>query len=254
MKKLHQLSKILKDSIIKFDNGTFYENMYESGDSLEIKFSELVSFYGDFDPDEYSEIFEIPMEKVWNLIEESWASEDISFSRYKHFWETEKIPLSHWADNFDRKNLNDFNESFSRKLKKDKLNENKLRLIIREEINNIVNESPRRTADRIRTFAVPILPIGKVNTGTGKSKYFNVFETWGDGSTYEVWNTSAGIRIVVTSGKKPLYDIGDIKHFEHDQSGKSLFQGSMVDFGVGIEGLKKIGNKYGKSIPAYVYK
>jgi hypothetical protein len=99
-----------------------------------------------------------------------------------------------------------------------------------------------------------ILSIGTLSLKTGKSKYFNVYEEWGEDSTYEIWEMENGkYRIVVTSGKKPIYDIGDRSAFKGDQSGRDLGVGELVDWASGTE-LKKLAKHYGGSIPAFVYK
>ena len=104
-----------------------------------------------------------------------------------------------------------------------------------------------------------ILPLGKINLKTGKSKYFNVYDVWGEGSTYEVYQTPEGFqvpsvfKIVATSGKTPLAAIGEKRQFVHDQTGKYLFQGTMIDFATGTD-LKKLAEKYGNSISGYTYK
>ena len=102
--------------------------------------------------------------------------------------------------------------------------------------------------------AFSILPIGKINLETGKSKYFNVYETWGEDTTYEIWETSEGARkIVATSGKTPIGKLNYFQDFKHDQNFRFLFSGKMIDFAVGTD-LKKLVEKYGKSIAGYTYK
>lgn len=99
-----------------------------------------------------------------------------------------------------------------------------------------------------------ILSIGAITISSGNSKYFNVYSEWGETSTYEIWETAPRkYRIVVTSGKRPIYDIGDQTGFKGDQSGRDLGTGKLVDWAVGTE-LKDVGRTYGSSIPAYVYK
>jgi hypothetical protein len=98
-----------------------------------------------------------------------------------------------------------------------------------------------------------ILPLGKINLKTGKSKYFNVYETWGEDTTYEVYQVYGEFRIVATSGKSPLCQIDEYREFQHDQSGRFLFGGIMVDFATGT-GLKSLAEKYGNSISGYTYK
>jgi len=108
----------------------------------------------------------------------------------------------------------------------------------------------------------PILPIGKINLNTGSSKYFNVYETWGEDSTYEIYKdlnsgwsdgSKKNYKIVVTSGKSPINDVGDKAGFIHDQNHRGLFDGEMIDHATGSE-LKRLAATYGNSISGYVYK
>lgn len=100
----------------------------------------------------------------------------------------------------------------------------------------------------------PILSIGSIKLTTGVSKYFNVYEEWGENSTYELWRTVDGkLKIVVTSGKAPLANI-DMSHgFIGDQSRRFLFNAKLIDWATGSD-LKRMAKVYGSSIPAYVYK
>jgi hypothetical protein len=98
-----------------------------------------------------------------------------------------------------------------------------------------------------------ILPLGKINLKTGNSKYFNIYDTWGEDTTYEVYRVYEGFRIVATYGKSPLCQIGERRGFKHDQNGRFLFEGVMVDFSTGSD-LKKLVEKYGNSISGYTYK
>lgn len=114
--------------------------------------------------------------------------------------------------------------------------------------------------------AYPILPIGRINLTTGKSKYFNIYETWGEESTYEIYEkisdySSYNLQeegkkkyyIVTTSGKRPIQEVGDVKIFVHDQTRQFLFKGKMIDFAVGSE-LKEKASKYKNSIAGATYK
>lgn len=103
-----------------------------------------------------------------------------------------------------------------------------------------------------------VLSIGKLSLKKGGSKYFNVYETWGNDSTYEIYkefspNKEPKYRIVVTSGTKPLAKSDQIRTFFSQSSRRYLFTGVMVDYAVG-ENLKDMAKKYGSSIMAYVYK
>lgn len=114
-------------------------------------------------------------------------------------------------------------------------------------------ESDKTTSGAPRRPAA-ILSIGTLSMKTGNSKYFNVHETWGDTSTYEVWQLDhKKYRIVITSGKKPTSDIGDRSLFKGDQSGRDLGGGVLVDWGHAKD-LKDMAKVYGGTLPAFVYK
>lgn len=104
----------------------------------------------------------------------------------------------------------------------------------------------------------PILPIGPTNLITGKCKYFNIYDTWGrdDSSTVELWKDSntGKFKFVITSGSRSLAPIGTRDTFEHDQNGRYLFDGELIDwFQLGDAELAV--RKYNlKSAPGYVYK
>jgi len=112
----------------------------------------------------------------------------------------------------------------------------------------------------------PILPLGSINLKTGDSKYFNVFDTWGEDTTYEVYEVRGDYdyksgkegkpkyKLVATSGKRPIHDVGDSNSFEHDQTFAPMFSGKVVDYAVGASELKKIASVYGNSLYGYTYK
>lgn len=100
----------------------------------------------------------------------------------------------------------------------------------------------------------PIASLGSVNLTTGSSKYFNIYKTWGEDSTYEVYKTNDGnYRIVATSGETPIHDPGNKVSFKADQTGRPLFEGTMIDWARGSK-LKELASKYGNSIIGYTYK
>lgn len=110
----------------------------------------------------------------------------------------------------------------------------------------------------------PILPIGSTNLASGKCKYFNIYETWGDGNdtTIEVWAVDLGrfsevtskYRFVITAGDGPIYKIGTRAPFIHDQTGNHIFSGELVDW-ANIGDADLIMKKYNlKSALGYVYK
>ena len=101
---------------------------------------------------------------------------------------------------------------------------------------------------------VSILTMATVNLQNGNSKYFNVMSEWKGDSVAEIWQTDAGkYKVMFTSGKKPLHQIGDTASFMADQSGRYLFEGTMIDW-THIDDLPGLVPYYGKSIGGYVYK
>jgi hypothetical protein len=99
-----------------------------------------------------------------------------------------------------------------------------------------------------------ILPLGRINLLTGDSKYFNVYDTWGEDTTYEIHQAdNGGVRVVATSGLFPISQPDRMNKFEHDQTGRHIFYGEMIDSAKGSD-LKKLAVKYGKSLAGYTYK
>jgi len=97
-----------------------------------------------------------------------------------------------------------------------------------------------------------ILPIGRVNFGTGESLYFNVYDTY-DG-TAEIWKDHSGnFKVVFTSGDKPLAKLKDYRDFRHDQTWQKMGQWIMVDY-VPVKEMKELIRVYGGSLPGYTYK
>jgi hypothetical protein len=108
----------------------------------------------------------------------------------------------------------------------------------------------------------PILPLGKVNLGSGESKLFNVFDTWGkDGDmTAELWkvqdwgSSKPKLKMIFTSVPKPSYKLGNRTNFMHDQTHNPLFDGQLIDYAP-LQYIGEFGRKYGvSSIWGYVYK
>lgn len=119
-----------------------------------------------------------------------------------------------------------------------------------------------RTSRSLGWRGAPILPIGSVNLASGNCKYFDIYDTWGKGNdmTIEVWNVgmlggeeNAKYRFIFTSGDGPIYKIGTKQGFVHDQTGRDMFGGELVDW-ANIGDASLIMKKYGKSAPGYVYK
>lgn len=99
-----------------------------------------------------------------------------------------------------------------------------------------------------------ILPCGSINLQTGKNKYFSIRDQYQTNSTLEVWQDMSGTcRIVITSGSTPIYPIGTKGYFAHDQTGRDLFSGTLVDY-IEAPHSEVLIPLYGKSLSCYVYK
>ena len=104
-----------------------------------------------------------------------------------------------------------------------------------------------------------IAPIGVVNLGSGHSKYFNVKDTWADG-TVEVWEKSnewgnqPKLRLIFSGSEYAVPGvIGDRRSFVHDQSRQDMGSYKLVDW-VPMDKLNELIRKYGNSIAGAVYK
>ncbi len=114
------------------------------------------------------------------------------------------------------------------------------------------DQAPKRASESAGKS--PILSLGSLNLKTGECTYFNVYEEWGENTTYELWDMGGGkLRICATSGKEPIFDIGDRNLFIGDQSRRDLGCGTLIDWATGSD-LKRMAKKYGTRIPAYTYK
>lgn len=104
-----------------------------------------------------------------------------------------------------------------------------------------------------------ILPIGRIDLKTGDNSHFNVYETWGKNTTYEIWKeyhtsyNKSVYKIIATSGDATISQLGSIEDFAHDQTHRRLFTAVLVDFAKDTE-LKNFADKYGKSLSGYCYK
>lgn len=101
---------------------------------------------------------------------------------------------------------------------------------------------------------VAILPIGLVDIKSGKNKVVdNIYSTWqDDDSVSEIWDTGTKKVIIITSGNKPLFKVGESKSFRHDQNLRDLFYATLVDW-CDLKDLPKM-TRYGPKLSAYVYK
>ncbi len=107
----------------------------------------------------------------------------------------------------------------------------------------------------------PILSIGRTNLLTGKSKYWNFYDEWlrGGDMTCEIYDstgTGKGDKFVFTSGKGTIDDIkpGEGRTFEDDQTGRYLFNGTLIGSSP-LKDLKTWAKNNGiKSGYGYVYK
>ena len=153
------------------------------------------------------------------------------------------------------------------------------------------NPNPNRNMYRRGTWSGnAILPLGKVDLRTGESPMFNVYDTWNNEGTVEIWVDPKGYdfghlkvadaptsgissilkpkpkeevelnkrkffnyRLVFTSGNQPLHQIGEKASFYHDQNGNQIGQWQMVDY-VPLKHLREAILPYGGHISGYVYK
>lgn len=60
-------------------------------------------------------------------------------------------------------------------------------------------------------------------------------------------------KVVFTSGKNPIHQIGDQQSFYHDQNGNNIGDWEMVDY-VPLKHMKELILPYGKKLSGYVYK
>jgi hypothetical protein len=123
--------------------------------------------------------------------------------------------------------------------------------------SNVLNEMPMNRG-RGSSNEYSVLSIGSLNINTGKSKYFNVYDTYDD-STAEIYkdvssgSSSDKFKIVFTSGNS-VVKAGDKRAFKDDQRGTPLFVGDLVE-SCSINDLKTVAAKLGiKSCIAYTYK
>jgi hypothetical protein len=99
-----------------------------------------------------------------------------------------------------------------------------------------------------------ILPCGSLNLKTGQNKYFSLRDTYQVNSTIEIWEVGYKVyRAVITSGSTPIWQIGTKGYFAHDQTGRPMFDGTMIDY-IEAPHSEELIPLYGKSIPCYVYK
>lgn len=102
-----------------------------------------------------------------------------------------------------------------------------------------------------------VLPIGTVNLTTGKSQYFNIYETWeGDDMHCEFWRSlmpDDKVYIVLGAGLEAMENIGATNSLIHDQSRKPLRYGKLID-NCALADLPSKASEYGRSLRGYVYK
>ena len=97
-----------------------------------------------------------------------------------------------------------------------------------------------------------ILPLGRIDLGTGKSKWFNIYDTY-DG-TAEIWkNENNNYKLVFTSDDKPMAKLEDRGSFRHDQTNARMGTWTLVDY-VPVNKMKELIRVYGGSLPGYTYK
>ena len=96
--------------------------------------------------------------------------------------------------------------------------------------------------------------LGTVSLKTGRSKWFNIYETWGEDTTYEIYEMENGtFRLFATAGTSPISKVGDYVDRVDLQGKVRHFGGRMVDFAVGTQ-LKELVSKYGPRMLGYTYK
>jgi hypothetical protein len=100
-----------------------------------------------------------------------------------------------------------------------------------------------------------ILPLGKVQLGTGESPAFNVRKTWDDEGLVEIWEARDGKhKLIFTSGDKPSDKINDKRDFKHDQTGGTIGHSwKLIDYAP-LKELQELIRLYGSSLSGYVYK
>ncbi len=99
-----------------------------------------------------------------------------------------------------------------------------------------------------------ILPVGMVNLKTGEFKYGNIYDFWGEDTTYEVYDIGGGkIRVVATAGSTPIIKVGQRSSFVHDQTGRYLFDGTVIEAVIGNDGLRTL-VKHRNSLSIATYK
>lgn len=100
----------------------------------------------------------------------------------------------------------------------------------------------------------PVLPLGRVNLETGNCQHFNVYDTWENKGTVEVWeNDRFKYKLVFTSGDEPYEGIGKRQLFKHDQTWAKMGVWKMIDY-TPLKDARGLIPYYGKSIAGYVYK
>jgi hypothetical protein len=103
-----------------------------------------------------------------------------------------------------------------------------------------------------------IASLGSVNIQTGKSRYFNVYETWREDDTVvEVWkkDENGSLILVFGSGTKPMVDIGGTATFRDYNSGREITYHSTLIEWVLMKDLKELLRIYNKkSFTGYTYK
>ena len=129
-----------------------------------------------------------------------------------------------------------------------KLTKSKLKEIIREEIHRLNEYGPG--GDR----ASAISPIGPVNLKTGRSKYFNIYDTWTD-SYINIFKNDKNKYVGISSAGKGSGKYTMKKHngaFMNDQTRKFLGRWVFVEE-IPIKDRDKLASKY-KKFRMYAYK
>lgn len=108
------------------------------------------------------------------------------------------------------------------------------------------------TSDEYIYRPASILPIGRVNFGTGKSPMIDVKNEWPD-STIEIWSDGRNNKAIFTSGSANA-KLGNRRDFRHDQTWQYIGRGwKLIDYAP-VKDLYELIRLYGGSLPGYTYK
>ncbi len=102
-----------------------------------------------------------------------------------------------------------------------------------------------------------ILGLGKVNIKTGRSKYFNIYETYK--GTAEVWEvvgvpqTKRNYRLVFTASSSAHHPIGTRHNFHQDQTGRTMAPMILIT-AVPVKDMATLIAQFGTKLSGFCYK